>query len=191
MNIEQLKVSIDSAIEALAAAETITKLRLAELSRSVLTYIVVEGSPDVATLNRLLGVLTPMNKQAAQLYFEHFIPYQFDDKTGLFGERIKKQTRHDAKVAAAVKWLEKDEANTIWTWVDDNVEVKAKDYAGDITKAIKAALKGNEKKGYEALTVRQVLNTVVDCEGVGLGDLVGFLSDMGAEQKALADDLAA
>ena len=87
-------------------------------------------------------------------------------------------------------WLE-DEANNIWTWADDNIEVKAKDYAGDISKAIKSALKGNDKKGYEALTVRQVLNTVINTDGVDLSDLVGFLGDQAAEQDALADDLAA
>lgn len=184
-NIEQLKVAIDISIEALAAAEKITKKELGALSRTLLQYIIVEESTDIATVNRLLGVLTPMNRQAAELYFEHFLPYVQDDK-GLFGEAIKKQAKKDAKIAEALAWLE-DETNNIWVWAADNIEVKAKDYAGDIAKVIKSALAGNDNN--EALTVRQVLGAVIATDGVELADLVGFLGDLDGEQQA-AQDLA-
>jgi hypothetical protein len=183
MNLLQLKTAIDASIEALAAAEKITKKELGSLSRTILEYIIVGESTDIATVNRLLGVLTPMNKQAAELYFEHFLPYVQDDK-GLFGAAIKKQAKKDAKIAEALAWLE-DENNNIWAWAADNIEVKAKDYAGDITKAIKSALAGNDLN--EALTVRQVLGTVIATDGVELADLVGFLGDLAAEDQAEQD----
>lgn len=186
MNIDTMKLAILESIEVLAAAEKVTKATLGALSRTIIEYIVIADSKDIATVNRLLNVLTPMNKQAASLYFEHFLPFAFNGEE--FGEQIKKQARFDAKVAASLLWLE-DETNNIWLWVDENVEVKAKDYAGDITKAIKAALKGNEKKGFEALSVRDVMNTVVGTDGIELADLVGFMADF-AENEA-KDDVAA
>jgi hypothetical protein len=185
MNIEQLKTAIDASILLLADAEKITKKQLSYLSRSILEYIVVEGSTDVATVNRLLAVLTPMNKQAAHLYFENFLPYTFKD--GKFGEAIKKQAKADAKIADAIEWLE-DESNDIWAWADKNIEMKPKDYAGDIQAAIKKALAGNDLN--EALTVRQVLGSVVDVEGIELGDLVGFFADLDGEAQAELDEAA-
>lgn len=186
MNTDTMKLAILESIEVLAAAEKVTKATLGALSRTIIEYIVVADSKDIATVNRLLNVLTPMNKQAASLYFEHFLPFTFNGEE--FGEQIKKQARFDAKVTASLLWLE-DETNNIWLWVDENVEVKAKDYAGDISKAIKAALKGNEKKGFEALSVRDVMNAVVGTEGVELADLVGFMADF-AENEAKDDEAA-
>lgn len=91
---------------------------------------------------------------------------------------IKKQSRREAKIEASKVWLE-DEANTIWAWANDNIEVKAKDYRATIQKAIKQALSGNDNT--EALTVRQVLGAVLDTDGVELSDLVGFMGDITEE----------
>ncbi len=178
MNTEQMKAAIMASITIVADAERILKPELAKLSRSIIEYIVVAESTDIATVNRLLSVLTPMNQQAASLYFAHFLPYQFDQESGKFGEMIKKQSRREAKIEASKVWLE-DEANTIWAWANDNIEVKAKDYRATIQKAIKQALSGNDNT--EALTVRQVLGAVLDTDGVELSDLVGFMGDITEE----------
>ena len=172
-----MKTSIDALILVLAESERITKTALSTLSREVLEYINIEGSTDVDTINRLLSILTPMNKQAAALYFECFILYVYDADLFLFGEKIKNEKRYNAKVAATVAWLA-DIDNDIWAWSNDNIEVKAKDYAGDIQKAIKAALKGNEKKNYAPLSAAEVLATVVGTDGITPADLIMFFNSM-------------
>jgi hypothetical protein len=174
MDLLQLKTAIDTKINEVAGAEKINKARLSELSRDLLTYIIVEGSPDIATVNRLLSVLTPANLKAASQYFEHFLPYQFKD--GVFGEAIKKQARKDAKIKAATDFMV-DESNDLWIWLKDQgqPEGKEKDYKADIQKAIKAALKGNEAKHYAPLSVADVMNAVVDVEGISLADLFDIL----------------
>jgi len=186
MTIETMKVSILASIEVLAQAEKVTKSTLGELSRTIINYIVVEDSKDIATVNRLLNVLTPQNRQAAELYFEHFLPFLFNGTE--FGEQLKNQARYDAKVADSLAWLEGGD-NNIWSWANDNLEVKVKNYGEDIAKAIKSALKGNEKKGYEPLSVRDVLKSVVSTEGIELDDIVGFMADFAANEAE--DDEAA
>ena len=57
--------TINTKIEALAQAEKVTKAVLSELSRELLDYVLVDGTHDIAAVNRTLAVLTPMNKQTA------------------------------------------------------------------------------------------------------------------------------
>ena len=56
-----LYARIDVAIKKVAKSEKVTKELLSGLSRDCLEYIGLNHSPDIATVNRLLSVLTPMN----------------------------------------------------------------------------------------------------------------------------------
>lgn len=154
-----------AAIEAVAAAERITKVKLAELSRDLLMY--VPETNDIEAVNRLISVLTPMNKATAILYFTHFLPWEVenvDDKFHRFSTKLKKEKALAKKMAAISEWLA-DEQNTIWSWADANVQLqKKKDFAGQIKKAIEKALAGDEKSDTPALTMDQVVNAIFETE---------------------------
>lgn len=138
--------NINGKIAALAKAEKITKALLGELSREILEYVYflpmnddTVGSGDVTPVNRLLAKLTPMNRKATILYFRNFLSWKFDDETGTFTTKKKKQyAQSKAKVA---DFLE-DEANNIWTWADDNIKVEEKniDYIAKLRKDMTKAL---------------------------------------------------
>lgn len=131
--------SINTKIATLANAEKITKATLAELSRDLLDYVLVQGFHDIAAVNRLLDVLTPMNKQTARLFFLHFLPHKWNDDTNSFGGLDKKAK--DKKLELTGQFLANVD-NTIWTWAAENVKIEAKevDYLGKVTQSIQKAI---------------------------------------------------
>lgn len=126
-------------IEKIAAAEKVTKAVLSELSRELLEY--VPNTYDIGMVNRLLGVLTPINKKTAILFFDHFLPWQMDDKKSTFLGKDKSAVRYDKKIKLIEDFLGGKD-NDIWTWAADNVKVDkkpvdfAKKIAGDVRKAL-------------------------------------------------------
>lgn len=128
-------------IEALAASEKVTKAELSALSRELLEYICVEKSDDIGMVNRLMNVLTPMNKRTAGLFFSHFLPFKLESTAGIFGKKIKGDRHIKSKYDNAVSFLENKD-NDIWTWAAQNVKVEqkpvdfAKKIAGDVSKAL-------------------------------------------------------
>lgn len=130
---------INTKIETLANAEKVTKAVLSELSRELIEYVLVDGTHDIAAVNRTLAVLTPMNKQTAILFFGAFLPHKFNEDTSLFGGLDKKAK--DKKMELTVAFLA-DANNDIWSWAKANVKIEAKevDYLGKVTKAISTAL---------------------------------------------------
>ena len=159
----RLHNSLYAALEEIANAEKITRKRLAEMSRDLLVY--VPETDDIDIVNRLVGVLTPMNSKVAIMYFKHFLPWEQEkDNDGnhvRFGKRMQGDKKVNKKLAAITEWL-KDESNTIWTWAEDNVEVKQKDFAGQIKRAIAKALEGDEKSGTEPLSPEKVMESVLE-----------------------------
>lgn len=166
---------LQNAIIELAAAERITKRVLGELSRDLLEYLV--ESEDVRPINNLLGkgedgkfILTPVNWRIACLYFHHFVPFtsNFEEikekgiHTGkredglVFSKKSKK--KWDKCLKSIEKWLATD--GTIWSWQAENVETKkVVNYAGNITKAVEKALKGDDDN--EPLTISQIMDAVI------------------------------
>lgn len=152
--------TINSNIAKLAKAERVTKEVLATLSRDILTYVYVDGTEDISPVNRLLQVLTPMNKRTAVLFFKNFLAWRFDEESMTFTKKKKKQ--FDDKNLAVGLFLDNAD-NNIWTWATENVELKAKPVdwnaklTRDMTKALEAGLTFND--------IVNILNTVVNEEG--------------------------
>ena len=65
-----LKAVVYGRLEAIMAAEKITRVELGAMSRELLMY--VPDTNDIDIVNRLLGVLTPMNRRTAILFFFKF-----------------------------------------------------------------------------------------------------------------------
>lgn len=166
-----LKNVVYQRLDAIAAAEKITRVELSHMSRELLDY--VPDSQDIDIVNRLLGVLTAMNRRVAILYFSHFLPWEKEqDNEGnfvRFGKKMQSAKKIARKHKAITEWL-KDESNDIWSWSDTNIELKQKDLGATVTRAIKKALQGDEKTDTPAMTHFEVLNAVMD-GGVTLDDM--------------------
>lgn len=139
----RLHNTVYARLDSIKASEAITRVELAELSREALIYVV--DTADIDLVNRLLGVLTPVNKLAALAFFREFIPH-VEEKNGeefsRFGGQMKARA-FKRKVAAIGDFLANEE-NNIWTWCAINVvvEQKPKDTGKGLAKALKQALEG-------------------------------------------------
>lgn len=172
-----MKTSIYASINEIAAAEKITRTVLAGLSRDMLIYI--QDSQDIEAVNRLLGVLTPMNRKVAILYFAHFLPWEQekgpDGTFQRFGKKTKKLKLEAKKALECSEWLE-TESNNIWTWGDANVEIKQKDLAALLGRAIKKALNGDEKSDTPPMSMSDVVKTFI-AQGVSVEDLFNGMDE--------------
>ncbi|MGL5324021.1 MAG: hypothetical protein ACRC91_04760 [Aeromonas sp.] len=168
---------INERIERLGNAERVTKAELSALSRELLEYVLLDNTGDVDAVNRMIAVLTPMNKRTAALYFPTFLPYAWDEETFKFGKKNKKA--FETKLEAVKAWLAVD-TNDIWHWANENIEMKKKapKYLEQITKNIERGL-ADEEYG---ITVPEVMMAVLAAEGITAADILAALTGM-QEQK--------
>lgn len=108
----------------LASSEKITKETLKTLSRDVLEAVHITG--DIGYANRLIEVLTPINKKVTILFYKHFAGFSFDDVLGIFTKKSKK--RYDEAVKLSTEFLA-DPNNNIWSWAQRHIEVEQKPYS--------------------------------------------------------------
>lgn len=181
----KLKETIDARIESVTKSERVTKAELSALSREILQYVLTGKGRTVATydvqvVNRLLGVLTPMNQRTAVLYFSHFLPFAFDENDLKFGKL--QQKKKDKFIVQAREWLEDDD-NDIWLWAARNVKVEKKpiDWSKRISSDIQKALNA---EGDDSLTPKEVMVAVL-AGGIQADDLTAMLELIieEAEQK--------
>lgn len=184
----KLLTAINASIVMLGNAERVTKATLAELSRSLLSYVMVDGgndngeaSYDIDAVNRTIAVLTPMNKTTACLFFSNFLPFSFDEKTCTFGKMVKQQTVRDNKLKAIIAFLDNADSD-IWSWALDNVKIEKKvpKYAELITNTVKRAL-ADEVNG---LDIHEVMLAVLSADGVTITDI---MVEMERAQNSIAD----
>lgn len=182
MNRDQLNALID----ATHATERTTKANLTLLSRALLQY--VPNTKDIGMVNRLIGGLTPMNKKTAILFFKAFLPWTFDEGTGMFGAMNKGEKSFIAKLTAITAFLEVGE-NDIWTWAETNVKVEKKpvDYAARIANLIGKAI-ADEENG---LTQEQLIRAIIN-GGVSVSAIIEQAASIHDEvQAAQADETLA
>jgi len=173
----------EEAIATLAGAEKITKEVLRELSRSVLEVLHCDDAPDIRYVNRLLDVLTPMNKRTAVLYFQHFGGFYFNEKEGVFGKKDKSKNeqgtpRYEACKAASIAFLE-DPLNNIWSWAEQHVKLEAKkiDFKGKIISDIQKAMKADPKNNPEPLEEDDVIKAVFEA-GITVGAIMRIMKEL-------------
>lgn len=157
-------------LAALQGAEKITKTVLAELSREVLAA--VHKTEDSSYINRLMVVLTPVNRKVVILFFKAFSGFTFKQEEQMFSKKDKKQ--YDAKEQAAIEFLD-DPHNNIWTWAERAVEVEAKAFDIEkVKKSMAAMIKQAEGAGYDKRAVlKQVFNA-----GFGEEDVIALLDEV-------------
>lgn len=167
-----------TAIDALTASEKVTKETLKDVSRSILEAVHITG--DIGFVNRLIMVLSPMNKKTAVIYFKHFTGFKYDDQAGVFVKKNKK-VYDDAK-QATIDFLA-DPHNNIWTWADRNIQLEQKPF--DISKVTSYVTNALKKAKENGLTEADVIRAVFK-SGVSLDAVVDCLDVLGAE-GALSD----
>ncbi len=165
MTTHRLHNSVYARLDAIASAEKITRVELSILSRDALTYVM--ESHDIELVNRLIGVLTPVNRKVSILYFSHFLPWNVektDDNFSRFGKMMDKPKQLKKRADLIIDWLAVD-TNDIWVWAEDNIEVEQKqvDLAAGLEKALVQAMEGvdTDKSHGEALSKLDVLAVVM------------------------------
>lgn len=158
-NRDTFAAAFTASLDMLRDSEQITKRELLTLSRTVLEATHETG--DIGYVNRLIGVLTPINRKVACLFFKTFTGFAYDDVSLLFTK--KSQKRYPDAFAAYVAFME-DPNNNIWSWAAIHVEVEQKPFAvskvGDL---VKTALKKNIS---QADILREVFKAGVTVEAL-------------------------
>jgi len=175
--LESFEVSLD----AIAQAETVTKRELMGLSRTILEFVHETG--DIGPVNRLLAVLTPVNKKVAKLFFVHFTGFHFDDVAMLF---VKKSKKRYADALVAYREFIADPHNNIWTWAQRHVEVEAKPFTADKVKNYMVkALKDAQAAGMSELDVfRGVFGA-----GFKVETIIALLAELDVEPELVMEGM--
>lgn len=167
------EVAFAQALDALGQAESITRRELRDVSRSILTAI--HCTEDSGFLNRLIGVLTPVNKKVMVEYLKHFSGFHYDDRTMLF---TKKNKPTYEKAAQLSEEFLSEPHNNVWTWAERNIEVTVKPFdVNVITKYMQGALKKALDNG---LSQKDVMKAIF-ASGIEVDSLFDVLDELGYE----------
>jgi hypothetical protein len=177
MTNQTLKTIVKNRTNRIKTSEAKSKQEIADQSRDILTYVM--ESQDIAEVNRLMSVLSPVNLKAAQVFFRHFLPWKMPEDDVVFGKKIR-GTKVTADKQELINEFLADEKNTIWTWSHSNLDVKKrpKNYAKNITNMIDRAL--NDEN--ESITQRDVLRAVM-AGGLDMPSLVDAIQNIGEELR--------
>lgn len=173
------KKEIGVKINKLQTREKVTKVLLGELSREVLEY--VYATSDIACANRLISVLTPINKKVAAKFFSTFLGWGFDKESNIFGSKQHKAVF--TKKSYLTETLLADVNENIWTWADRELEepaLKAKNYGTKISVLVSKAL-ADEKEG---INLQEVLYAILASDEVSLADMMKSLQQVAGVNKA-------
>lgn len=107
----------------LAKGEKVVREELNWASRAVLEAI--HATENIGYVNQLLGILTPVNRKAAIVFFKHFAGFHYDEGTAMFTKKSKK--RYEQAHRDAIAFLD-DPLNNMFSWAQRNIEVEQKPF---------------------------------------------------------------
>jgi hypothetical protein len=152
-NKEAFQAAFAAALINLAGAEKVTKVVLLDLSRSVLEAH--HATQDVAYMNDLLAVLTPVNKRVAIEYFKEFSGFKYSQDAGKFIHKDKKA--YEGIKDKCEEFLA-DPLNNIWTWQARSLEIEPKEFDAErMKKQAEALLKKADKNGFKQIDVLKAM----------------------------------
>ena len=169
----QFDTAYKANIEKLASSEKITKELLRAMSRDVLEAHHATG--DVAYINGLLAVLSPMNRKMAVLFYKEFSGHLCNEE-GTFGKKDKK--KYDAAHKASFDALEDPHFN-VFSWAERNVEVERKPFTlGKLQQQMCSLVKkAEENKISHADIIRALF-----ANGIEIGEFMKVVERMAEEQ---------
>lgn len=194
MTTNNLKATIDNRIQSISVASKALFVELGAASRELLMY--VPDSNDIGAVNRLLNVLNRTDRQHAVLFFDEFLPWQFDEATLLFAGKLSGERRNIEYATARNAFLKlmvkaengKEHEATIWDWVKENVNVAERkvDFNENLKSLIGRATAEKNKDGTVnkfRITNDQVIADVL-ASGITIDDLMAVVDKAMAERKA-------
>ena len=170
----QFDASFAANVEKLAASEKITKDLLRSMSRDVLEAHHATG--DVAYINGIIAVLSPMNRKMCILFYKEFSGHLCNEE-GVFGKKDKK--RYDEAHKKSFDGLEDPHFN-VFSWAERNVEVERKPFTlGKLQQQMGSLIKKAEgEKIPHAEIIRAVL-----ANGIEIGEFMKVVEHMAEEQE--------
>lgn len=153
----------------LAQGEKTVREELNWASRAVLEAL--HSTENIGYVNQLIGVLTPVNRKAAIVFFKHFGGFHYDDATAMFTKKSKK--RYDQAHRDALAFLQ-DPNNNMFSWAQRHIEVEQKPF--DIA---------SFKKGFKSYIVKH-LQQAKD-NGLSQKELLGLMFEAGIEVDAVLE----
>lgn len=177
-DVKAFEAAFAKSIVKLISSERITKAELQTLSRTVLYAVHVTG--DIDYCNRLIEVLTPVNKKVAIVYFKHFAGFSFDDALSLFTKKSKK--RYEEAHKLAMEFLD-DPMNNIWSWAARNIEIEQKEFTLDkVTEGVKQMMK---KAGNAGFSQADVMRAIIKA-GVEIDTIIACMDSFADVEKEKA-----
>ena len=170
----QFDASFAANVEKLAASEKITKDLLRSMSRDVLEAHHATG--DVAYINGIIDVLSPMNKKMCILFYKEFSGHLCNED-GVFGKKDKK--RYDDAHKKSFDGLEDPHFN-VFSWAERNVEVERKPFTlGKLQQQMGSLVKkAEENKLSHADIIRAMF-----ANGIEIGEFLKVVEHMAEEQQ--------
>ena len=173
------EVAFAQAIDAIGQAESITRRELRDVSRSILTAI--HCTEDSGFLNRLINVLTPVNKKVMVSFLRHFSGFHYDERTEIFTKKNK--PTYDKVVKFAEEFLAEPH-NNVWTWAERNIEVKVKPFdLAAITKQFSNMLKKADENG---INQKEVFKAIL-AGGMSIDTMLEMMDELGYAEVVDAD----
>ena len=170
---KQFDAAYKANVQKLAASEKITKELLRSMSRDVLEAHHATG--DVAYINGIITVLSPLNKKVCILFFKEFSGHTCNE--GVFGKKDKKKYEEARK--ASFDWLE-DPTFNVFSWAERNVEVERKPFTlGKLQQQMGSLVKkAEENKISHADIIRAMF-----ANGIEIGEFMKVVEHMAEEQQ--------
>ena len=160
-------------VKKLAAAEKVGKELLRSMSREVLEAHHV--TCDVAYINGIIAVLSPMNRKMCILFFKEFSGHTCNED-GVFGKKDKKKYEEARK--SSFDQLE-DPLFNVFSWADRHVEVERKPFTlGKLQQQMGSLVKkAEENKISHADIIRAMF-----ANGIEIGEFLKVVQHMADEQ---------
>lgn len=178
-DLNKFEAAFAVSLDMVRGAEDVTKRELRALSRTVLEAVHVTGR--IGYVNELVGVLSPVNKKVARLFFRHFTGFHFDETANIFTKKSGKRYL-DAKKESE-EFLA-DPNNNIWSWAERHIEVSPKTFKAEkLTKYIEGQLKMAAGAGVGHAGVLKAIMA----GGITVNDLIEVLTAEGADVKEIPD----
>ena len=170
----QFDVAYKANVKKLAASEKVTKELLRSLSREVLEAHHVTG--DIAYINGIIAVLSPMNKKVTILFFKEFSGHLCNEEE-VFGKKDKK--RYDEAHKKSSDGLEDPHFN-VFSWADRHVEIEKKPFTlGKLQQQMGSLVKkAEENKISHADIIRAMF-----ANGIEIGEFMKVVEHMAEEQQ--------
>lgn len=170
--------SFNITIKALAESERITKDALRSLSRECLMLLHYESKNqgDISPVNKIISVLSPVNKKSWIAFMQEFSGFQFD-KVKMEFVKKDKQT-YEEKFLVACEFLN-DPSWDIWEWASEHLDIKVKPTPLEsLGKAVDRCLSAKDKENNVPLYTKADIIKSVMQHGITADDLIDLLQAM-------------